>query len=102
MIEPETMTDKPFTIDGGDQYRIHRVGARNIAIQKFRGNRWRTISYHGNSIKSLATAFLELVVAHHTPGGNDLAAQLETLSANVDFHVARLTAALGEKNTPRG
>jgi hypothetical protein len=50
-----------------DRHRIYRVDENNIAIQRFDGNRWITISYHGNSLNSLISGLFTLIMAQHTP-----------------------------------
>lgn len=69
------------------QYRIHRLDSRNIAIQKWvatdKKSSWHTISYHGNSIKSLAMALSTLIVQSHTPEDVELSEQLRIMELDV-------------------
>lgn len=69
------------------QYRIHRLDPRNIAIQKWivtdKKSSWHTISYHGNSVKSLISGLLALVVQSHSPEDIELSEQLRTLGLDV-------------------
>lgn len=60
-------------------YRIKRIDSRNIVIQKQRqnGNRWDTISYHGNSLKSLISGLFELIMSKHSPEAENLCEALQ-------------------------
>lgn len=70
-----------------NQYRIYRLDPRNIAIQKWvvtdKKSSWRTISYHGNSIKSLAMALSALIAQSHTPEDVELSEQLRMMELDV-------------------
>lgn len=69
------------------QYRIYRLDVRNLVIQKWietdKNQSWRTISYHGNSIKSLAMALSALIVQSHTPEDVELSEQLRIMELDV-------------------
>lgn len=75
-----------------NQYRIYRLDPRNLAIQKWiktdKHQGWRTISYHGNSVKSLATALLTLVIQSHTPKDVELSEQLRMMELEVTSRLA--------------
>lgn len=74
------------------QYRIHRLDTSNLVIQKWiktdKHQGWRTISYHGNSIKSLAMALLALIVQSHIPGDIELSEQLRMMELEVTSRLA--------------
>ena len=68
------------------QYRIHRRDPRNLVIQKFvndksneKGYAWRTVSYHGNSLKSLISGLLELIMSKCIPDDDNLLKSLDRL-----------------------
>lgn len=74
------------------QYRIHRLDPRNLVIQKWietdKNQGWRTISYHGNNVKSLAMALLALIVQSHTPKDVELSEQLRMMELEVASRLA--------------
>lgn len=76
------------------QYRIHRLDPRNIAIQKWivtdKSQAWRTISYHGNSVKSLVSGLLALVVQQHSPEDIELREQLKMLGLDIVSEMANI------------
>lgn len=63
-----------------NRYRIYRTDSRNIAIQRQepRGV-WVTVSYHGNSPRSLVSGLFELVSRFNTPEAVKLSEQLKNL-----------------------
>ncbi len=69
------------------QYRIHRLDVRNLVIQKWivtdKNQGWHTISYHGNSVKSLASGLLALIVQSHTPEAVELSEQLRMMKLDI-------------------
>jgi hypothetical protein len=65
-----------------DKYRIYRIH-RNITIQKWRSNEWRTISYHGNSINSLISGLFDLIMAQHTPDKENISEALVGLQLDL-------------------
>ncbi len=79
-----------MTID--KQYRIHRLDPRNITIQKWvvtdKNQSWVTTSYHGNSVKSLVSGLLVLVVQSHTPEDIELSEQLRMMELEVASRLA--------------
>jgi len=60
-------------------YRIKRTDTRNITIQEKRGEIWRTLSYHGNSLNSLVSGLYELIMTQHIPEDEGLLKQLKRL-----------------------
>jgi len=66
-----------------NNYRIHRIDSKNIAIQRKRGKRWVSVSYHGNSHFSLISGLFELIMAQHTPKDEKLLYALEDIRRDV-------------------
>jgi hypothetical protein len=62
-----------------NKYRIYRTDPKNIAIQRKKGKRWVTISYHGNSLNSLISGLFELIMKEYTPEQGKLSEQLVEL-----------------------
>jgi hypothetical protein len=62
-----------------NRYRIYRTDPKNIGIQRRKGKRWVTISYHGNSLNSLILALFELIMKEYTPEQGKLSEQLAEL-----------------------
>lgn len=75
-----------------NNYRIYRVDIRNIAIQKKRpsSDRWDTISYHGNSLHSLRSGLLEMIMRDHIPCDDNLLKQLKRLELGLSSSVDRI------------
>ncbi len=76
-------------------YRIHRLDKLNIVIQRKVENKsdqeiWTTVSYHGNSIKSLVSGLLQLVVSKHTPENVKLSEQLKTMELELISSIGNL------------
>lgn len=71
------------------EYRIWRYDNRNIVIQKWRISEanppgyWVTKSYHGNSVSSLVSGLLELIIAQHIPADVKLSEQLEGIESTI-------------------
>ncbi len=62
------------------RYRIKRTDPNNLAIQrKTSGGNWVVISYHGNSIQSLVSGLLRVIISNRTPDDVELCEQLEKL-----------------------
>jgi hypothetical protein len=59
-----------------NNYRIYRTDPKNIGIQRRKGKRWVTISYHGNSLNSLILALFELIMKEYTPEQEKLSGAL--------------------------
>lgn len=75
------------------EYRIYRVDPNNIAIQQLVGKKnkqWRTISYHGNNLKSLIRGLLELPLKDFTPSDAKLSEQLKSLELEIVSAVGRI------------
>lgn len=86
-----------FTIDD-TEYRIARIDFRNLAIQRRRGDRWLTVSYHGNSAESLAKGLNFLIVAHYSPDASDnLVQQLGRLEKHITACSEAILAALSTR-----
>jgi hypothetical protein len=74
-----------------NKYRIHRSDAKNIVIQKQRQNgKWRTVSFHGNSQKSLVSGLFELIMSQHTPKETELLEQLKMLRVELDKGISEI------------
>lgn len=74
------------------QHRIHRLDTRNLVIQKWietdKNQGWHTISYHGNSVKSLASGLLALIVQSHIPEDVELSEQLRMMEIEIVSRLA--------------
>jgi hypothetical protein len=73
-----------------DNYRIYRIDPKNITIQRRKGSRWVTISYHGNSLNSLISGLFELTMAQHTPKEENIANALESLRLELVSGIERV------------
>ena len=84
-------------------YRIKRVDSRNIAIQKQSetGN-WKRVSYHGNSVKSLISGLLDLVMLEYTPNDDTLLESLEKLRLEHNTSLDRLERICNDFNIEDG
>ncbi len=60
------MSDINFELNDS-QYRIHRPDNLNLSIQKLGGHTWRTLSYHGSSLHSLAYGLKGLIADSCVP-----------------------------------
>jgi hypothetical protein len=73
-----------------DNYRIYRIDPKNITIQRRKGSRWVTISYHGNSLNSLISGLFELTMAQYTPKEENIANALESLRLELVSGIERV------------
>ncbi len=71
------------------RYRIWRIDSRNIAIQervvseKNPEEKWKTRSYHGNSLNSLISGLFNLIMAQYIPEDEKLLESVKTLQLAV-------------------
>lgn len=88
------MSDINFELNHS-QYRIHRPDNLNLSIQKLGGRTWRTLSYHGSSLHSLAHGLKGLIADSCVPDpAGSLGEQLDKIIAEIDSYGQAILAAL--------
>lgn len=81
---------------GEVKYRIHRPDSLNLSIQKLGGKSWRTLSYHGSSLASLAHGLAQLIADNCLPDPDlELSAQLTKIIEDSQDHAKQILAAIG-------
>jgi hypothetical protein len=79
-----------------DKYRIYRTDPKNIAIQKWSGTEWRSISYHGNSVNSLVSGLFELIMSQHTPEHENIPAALVGVRLELVYGIEKIEKMIEE------
>jgi hypothetical protein len=88
------MADTEFRL-GEAKYRIYRPDSLNLSIQRFGGKSWRTLSYHGSSLASLAHGLEGLITDNCIPDPDlELSAQLTKIIADSQDHAKKILASL--------
>ncbi len=88
------MGDTNFELNDS-RYRIHRPDNLNLSIQRLGGKTWKTLSYHGSSLYSLAHGLKDLIADSSIPDpAQALGDQLDKIIEEIGDYGQAILAAL--------